>query len=472
MNTTPATANTTPVTTEVGFDSSAEAHRLRLVRSNVRRPRSTVVTWVARTIDLAVLVLVATIASLDLMSTVAMVVFGILAVWSTGMSPGRLAPRASDEISHLVQRVALAMVGVGVVVGSTVALRDLARWGVLLVASILLVRIVLYDVLRRLRIRGIAVDPVVVVGAGPVAVDLAEAIEEHPECGLVPVGFVDYNAASRTSLPHLGRVADLSEIMDAAGARHALFAFGVARESEMIEAIRCCNPRSHYYVLLRFFELGVDGGPPNLRADIAGFPVLRIHPSAPGHPMMTMKRVFDVAASLLGLIVLAPVLVLSALAVRLSSPGPILFRQTRVGRDGVTFEIMKFRSMTVNDDSDVTWSVETDGRVTPVGRFLRASHLDELPQLLNVLKGEMSLVGPRPERPFFVEQFGDEVRGYRDRHRVKSGITGWSQVNGLVGDSSIEERARRDNWYIEHWSFWSDLLIVFRTLPTMSKRNR
>ncbi len=127
--------------------------------------------------------------------------------------------------------------------------------------------------------------------------------------------------------------------------------------------------------------------------------------------------------------------------------------------------------MTGNDDADTTRSGETDHRITAVGSVLRASHLDEMPQLFNVIRGEMSLVGPRPERPFFVEQFADEVHGYGDRHRVKSGITGWSQVNGLVGDSSIEERARRDNWYIENWSLWSDLMIMLRTIPTMSKRD-
>ncbi len=462
----------TPAAFDTAIDVSARDRRLTLVPSKVRPLRSTVVTWVARSIDAAVLVVVAAIASLDLASSIAILALGGVAVWSTGMSPGRLAPRASDEISYLVQRVALAMIGVGLIAGPNVPLGDVALLGVLLVSLTLIMRIVFYDMLHRLRIRGIALDPVVVVGAGPVAVELAGAINDHPECGLVPVGFVDQAPALRSSLPHLGSVADLSEIMDVAGARHALFAFGRVRESEMIATIRCCDPRSHYYVLLRFFELGVDSGPPGLRADIAGFPVLRIRPSAPGHPFLRMKRVFDVTASSLALVVLAPVMALSAVAVRLSSPGPILFRQIRIGRDGVPFEILKFRSMTVNEDSDVTWSVETDSRVTPVGRFLRASHLDELPQLVNVLSGDMSLVGPRPERPFFVEQFGDEVPGYRDRHRVKSGITGWSQVNGLVGDSSIEERARRDNWYIEHWSFWSDLLIVLRTLPTMSRRDR
>jgi exopolysaccharide biosynthesis polyprenyl glycosylphosphotransferase len=464
--------NITPAAAEVAVAAPLEDHHLSLVQSRARRPNSTVVSWVAHSLDVVLLVAVAVLGPWNPASTVAMVGFGAIALWSTSLSSGRIAPRVSDEIIDLVQRVVLAMVGVGLVAGSTVALGDLVRWGLLLVSLILIERIVLYEVLRQLRIRGMAVDPVVVVGAGPVAVDLVDAIDEHPECGLVPAGFVDDSPAHGSPFPYLGRVEDLNAIMRGARSRHVLFAFGKARESEMIATIRRCDRRSNFYVLMRFFELGVDGGRPDLKADIAGYPVLRIRPPAPGHPMLRIKRVFDVAAATLGLVVLAPFMAFSAIAVRLSSPGPILFRQTRVGRDGATFDITKFRTMTVNDDSDVTWSVETDSRVTRVGSFLRASHLDELPQLVNVLRGDMSLVGPRPERPYFVEQFRDEVRGYEDRHRVKSGITGWSQVNGLVGDSSIEERARRDNWYIEHWSLWSDLLIVLRTLSTMSRRNR
>jgi lipopolysaccharide/colanic/teichoic acid biosynthesis glycosyltransferase len=143
-----------------------------------------------------------------------------------------------------------------------------------------------------------------------------------------------------------------------------------------------------------------------------------------------------------------------------------------VGIGGRPFEILKFRTMKVNDDSATQWSVDEDDRVTAAGRFLRPSHLDELPQLLNVLRGEMSLVGPRPERPHFVEQFGAEIDGYHYRHRVPVGITGWAQVNGYWGDTSIERRVRLDNRYIENWSLWRDLVIGLRTIPTLLGRRR
>ena len=152
-----------------------------------------------------------------------------------------------------------------------------------------------------------------------------------------------------------------------------------------------------------------------------------------------------------------------ALAVRLSSPGPILFRQKRVGQHGELFEMLKFRTLLVNDDSDTTWSVADDDRRTLIGRVLRHTHLDELPQLLNVLSGDMTLVGPRPERPQFVDRFSAETPRYADRHRVPPGVTGWSQVHGLTGDTSIDDRARFDNRFIEDWSLWQEFVILLRT---------
>ncbi len=150
----------------------------------------------------------------------------------------------------------------------------------------------------------------------------------------------------------------------------------------------------------------------------------------------------------------------------------MFFRQVRVGVGGAPFEMYKFRSMRVNDDHHTTWSVDDDQRVTRVGAFLRKTHLDELPQLINVLRGEMSIVGPRPERPYFVEQFSTEIDGYSERHRVPVGITGWAQVNGFWGDSSIEARVRLDNRYIENWSLWRDLVIAMRTVPTLLGKRR
>jgi lipopolysaccharide/colanic/teichoic acid biosynthesis glycosyltransferase len=164
------------------------------------------------------------------------------------------------------------------------------------------------------------------------------------------------------------------------------------------------------------------------------------------------------------MVLLVPLFLVVALAILLSSRGPVLFHQRRIGRGGHPFDLLKFRTMRVNTDADTTWSVENDSRITAVGRFLRRTSLDELPQLVNVVRGEMAIVGPRPERPYFVDRFETEVPNYGYRHRVRPGITGWAQVHGLRGDTSISERVRFDNQYIETWSLPLDVVILALTV--------
>lgn len=179
-----------------------------------------------------------------------------------------------------------------------------------------------------------------------------------------------------------------------------------------------------------------------------------------------VKRALDVGASLLVLVLLAPLLLLLALLIKLDSPGPVLFLQERIGRDGLPFTLLKFRTMPVDAEAETgpVWATRCDPRPTRVGRIMRHYSLDELPQLVNVLRGEMSIVGPRPERPYFVEQFRHSIPGYMARHHVRAGITGWAQVNGLRGNTSIEERTRYDLYYVECWSLRFDLIIMLRTV--------
>jgi exopolysaccharide biosynthesis polyprenyl glycosylphosphotransferase len=176
-----------------------------------------------------------------------------------------------------------------------------------------------------------------------------------------------------------------------------------------------------------------------------------------------LKRGFDLVVSILGLVLLSPLFLILAVGVKCSSPGPILFRQTRVGYKRRPFEMLKFRSLRQNKEENTAWTKDSDPRRTKFGAFIRKTSLDELPQLINVLKGDMSLVGPRPELPHFVEQFRETIPYYMVKHQVKPGMTGWAQVNGLRGDTSIEERIEKDLWYIEHWSPWLDLRILFKT---------
>ncbi|MBL8019663.1 MAG: undecaprenyl-phosphate glucose phosphotransferase [Leptospirales bacterium] len=206
--------------------------------------------------------------------------------------------------------------------------------------------------------------------------------------------------------------------------------------------------------------------------DLDGVPlfIIRDTPLKNGYNRF-MKRAFDMVFAALVLILGSPVFLLLAVLVKLSSPGPVFFKQERVGLDRRIFQLIKFRTMHVQEKSrsDTTWGGKQDARVTALGKLLRKTSLDELPQFLNVLIGNMSVVGPRPERPHFVQKFKASVSHYMRRHSVKSGITGWAQVEGFRGDTSIEKRAEADIYYIENWSFWLDVFIVLKTIPSMIK---
>jgi exopolysaccharide biosynthesis polyprenyl glycosylphosphotransferase len=220
-------------------------------------------------------------------------------------------------------------------------------------------------------------------------------------------------------------------------------------------------------VVPRFFELY--GADRRSHVEVIwGVPLVRLRrwPLRPSHSLI--KRGTDVVVSALALIVLSPLFAATALAVRLEGGRGVIFRQTRIGRNGAPFTLYKFRSMRPADEAerDTRWSIDGDDRIGPVGRFLRRTGLDEAPQLVNVLRGDMSIVGPRPERPHFVRTFGKAVRRYGDRHRVSVGLTGLAQVNGLRGDTSIDDRVTFDNYYIDNWSLWTDVKIMLRTVKT------
>ncbi|MCO4756080.1 MAG: undecaprenyl-phosphate glucose phosphotransferase [Bacteriovoracaceae bacterium] len=199
--------------------------------------------------------------------------------------------------------------------------------------------------------------------------------------------------------------------------------------------------------------------------DFGGIPLISVNQPAQKSLELFLKRGLDFAGSFLGLIVISPLLILISLLVKLTSKGPIFYAQERLGLNGGTFQMWKFRTMkeTVDDVDQTEWSNKENPRKTKFGSFLRKTSLDELPQLWNVLKGEMSLVGPRPERPFFVEKFRREIPGYMLRHKMRAGITGWAQINGWRGDTSLEKRIDCDIYYIKHWSFWFDIKILLLT---------
>jgi len=390
---------------------------------------------------------------------------------------GRLVPRPSECLVSVVTRIALAPVLTAILTLAAktpiLAYLDMRAYALLVGATagtVMVGRLVMFKVVQGSRHRGYDLEDTIVVGAGPVGVDVARGLADNPEFGLVPLGFLE-RFVDETPFPVLGRPEELVEVLHRTRARHVVLAFGSASEQELVRYVRRCSLLPvQFYAVPRFFELGAASN--GLAYEVDGFSLVPLRRPGHGHSMWPAKRAFDlVVAGLLTLISL-PVLVACAVAVKMSSRGPVFFKQIRVGLDGLPFEIYKFRSMRVNEDSNTTWTVEDDDRVTKVGHFLRQSHLDELPQLFNVLKGEMSIVGPRPERPYFVDQFCTEIDGYADRHRVPVGITGWAQVHGFWGDSSIEARVRLDNRYIENWSLWRDLVIALRTIPTFLGKRR
>jgi exopolysaccharide biosynthesis polyprenyl glycosylphosphotransferase len=333
--------------------------------------------------------------------------------------------------------------------------------------------------------RALAV-PTLVVGAGTVGELIVKRISEDQSYGLRAVGFLDADPMPRPGtvnfdggaslpvpVPILGGPAALTTAVARTGARRVILAFSAEPDHVLLDTIRECQRLGLEVSLVpRLFE-SINGRA--VLDHVGGLPLLSLRPTDPRGWEFLVKHAIDRSVALLGLIATAPLLAAIALGVRLSSPGPVLFRQRRVGRDGREFDVLKFRTMyeaTSRGGFDppegcAPGGIEGEDRRTRFGGWLRDNSLDELPQLVNVLRGEMSLVGPRPERPEFVARFAGEITRYEDRHRVKSGITGWAQVNGLRGQTSIDDRVEWDNYYIQHWSLGLDLRIVLLTVAEL-----
>ena len=400
----------------------------------------------------------------------------------------RIALRALSPMLGAISVAAMAVLTWNVVVTGGSELAPLIGWiWVLTVVLLAGARCGLALARRQARIKGLAGKPTLVVGAGVVGATIAQRLCQQPEYGLHPVGFLDDNppvngngnghangnGGPHRTLPVLGSQDELADVAASHGVQHVIFAFTSGSDQQLLNLTRRCEQLELEVSLVpRLFESMND----RVALDWVGsLPVLGIRPLDPKGWQFRVKYALDKPVALLALIALSPVMAVLAIAVKLSSPGPILFRQRRIGQDGQVFEMLKFRSMHIPSE-DVEYvpppgfapgGIEGPDRRTPIGRFLRRSGLDELPQLINVLRGQMSLVGPRPERPEFAIAFGNELARYTDRHRVKSGITGWAQVSGLRGQTSLVERVDMDNYYIRNWSLSLDLKIALLTVPAV-----
>jgi exopolysaccharide biosynthesis polyprenyl glycosylphosphotransferase len=384
-----------------------------------------------------------------------------------GMLRIRLCLRVSDEVGRILTAVALPLLFLLPWLSVGFSWR-IAMWSA---AFLVVVRALVYAALRAARRRGLLIQPTLVVGAGEMGVLIANLLREHTELGLRPLGFLDACPPpdEELPLPLIGAAADLPSMIGRLGVRRVIVCFPVDRDRDLALVLRACRSLpADIWLVPRLQELGA-AIPRTYMDEIWGIPLILLRRDFAAGRLA--KRCFDVLGAALLLCILWPVLLVLAAVIRLRYGRPAIFRQVRVTGLGLTSSILKLRSVEMHSDPDTCWQVPQDW-CTPLGRWLRASHVDELPQLVNVLRGEMSLVGPRPERPHFAERFGSEIPRYHDRNRMPAGLTGWAQVNGLHGDTSMQDRVRFDNQYIEYWSPWLDVVILLRTATEMVRSHK
>jgi exopolysaccharide biosynthesis polyprenyl glycosylphosphotransferase len=420
----------------------------------------------------------------------------MLLFYLRGLYRTRLRALVLDGVVPVISAVSVAAMTVAMIGlfanGQAPNQTDVVQAWLFALIAVGLGRIVLSLTQRWARSRRLIGKPVLIMGAGMVGSQVARRLEDHPEYGLVPVGFLDDDPRTTAEVggrdvPVLGTVEDLDEAARRTGVRNLIVAFSSVADARVSRLIQRCQELGiEVSVVPRMFDtindrVGYD--------TVGGLPLLSFSRVNPKGFQFAIKYAIDRVVAGVVLLALSPLLAAIALAVKLSTGGHVLFRQPRVGLDGHEFEMLKFRTMRGTPDehgeSDADWAerivggydetacVPADGpddRRTGVGRLLRRTSLDELPQFWNVFNGDMSLIGPRPERVSYVKQFEPVVYRYGDRHRVKSGITGWAQVNGLRGQTSLDERIESDNYYIAHWSLGLDVKIVLLTLLALFHR--
>ena len=410
-----------------------------------------------------------------------------------GMYRPKIRVQTIDEAGHVVAATSVAAM---VILAFSAFLTDagehaelLARVWVFGSVYVTGSRVLLGYTQRHARIERLVGTPTLIVGAGRVGAQVERRLDEQPELGLRAIGFVDAHPPTQDLVPGrrapvLGGPADLARIVAETGAEHVVLAFLSSRGSDakLVPLVRECDELGLEVSLVPRLWESI-----NVRVEmehIGGMPLFRLRTVRPKGWQFAIKHGVDRITAAALVLLLSPLLLGVTLAVRLSSAGPIFFRQRRIGRDGRAFDLLKFRSMRIDAPADpapagnvsvllpedtAPGGVEGADRRTGIGKFLRRSSIDELPQLFNVLKGQMSIIGPRPERPEFVELFERRIDRYDDRHRVKSGITGWAQVHGLRGKTSLSDRIEWDNYYIENWSLWLDVKILLMTVIAVLK---
>lgn len=418
--------------------------------------------------DFAVLAVFLAAFGLPLLVSFALFATISFSIASSYLGRPRLALSAMDDLPQLAARVLLATAlvsGVTALIGMTYTSVNVLLIGTCAIVPLFVMRSFSYTVLRRARSRRGGRDEAVVVGTGAVADFITGRLQDQPEFGLEVVGYADNQVDEKLgSLPRISSLADFPNVLAGTGVSTVVFAYSRERETDLLPYVRTTAAAGYRtYVVPRFFEAG---GRAVTSDSVWGLPLTHVRPPRRGAQRLA-KRTFDIIISGLALIAVSPILAFIAIVLPRETKGAILFKQERIGEGGRPFELLKFQTMKPEKpgDSETRWNIANDDRLGKFGKFLRGTSLDELPQFWNVLRGDMSLVGPRPERPHFVDMFSKEMPHYADRHRVPVGLTGWAQIHRLRGDTSIDDRARFDNIYCESWSFWEDMKIIVRTVP-------
>ena len=328
-------------------------------------------------------------------------------------------------------------------------------------------RMLIFTLLRDMREKGLNQKQMICVGYSRAAEEYIDRVLANPQWGYVIRGILDDNVPAGTEyrgIKVLGRIANLNIILPENRLDEIAITLGLSEYYRLEEIVALCEKSGVHTKFIPDYNKIIPTKP--YTEDILGLPVINIRYVPLNNTFNALiKRAMDIVGSIVGIIVTSPLMILMCLIIKLTSPGPLIYKQERVGLHNQTFWMYKFRSMEVQPEAEEkkAWTVKNDPRVTPIGKFMRHTSIDELPQLFNILKGNMSLVGPRPERPFFVEKFREEIPRYMVKHQVRPGLTGWAQVNGYRGDTSIRKRIECDLYYIENWSIGLDIKIIFLT---------
>lgn len=351
--------------------------------------------------------------------------------------------------------------------------RDYARlflfiFWVLNVTLDFIFRMAVNMILRMIRKSGHNLKHIIIVGYSRTAEDYIDRLRAHPEWGYYVHGILDDTAAmdfSYKNVAMLGRISQLQKLLETNKYDEIAITLSISEYAKLEKIVVTCEKSGVHTKFVPDYNNIIPTKP--YTEDLDGIPVIHMrHVPLKSSFNALAKRIVDVVGALAALVVFSIPMLITAIAVKTTSKGPLIFKQTRIGLHNKEFSMYKFRSMEVQTEEaeKAAWTTKGDARVTPVGKFIRKTSIDELPQLFNVLKGEMSLVGPRPERPFFVDKFKEEIPRYMIKHQVRPGMTGWAQVNGYRGDTSIPKRIDYDLYYVENWTLLLDIKILFMTI--------